>query len=173
MRRALVDDARAGEAAVPPAMESRAGKRLAAVLPDHRGLRAALLGIEEMFERVAPEREFGDLLAQLLGRDRCVPDLAALPVHAEAPAAEVEVASSDRRRPCRPSGPWPRRHRCTSCGSASRDVGAHTCDDVRSKRFESARRNRFHRPVEAVRVVEHPGMHLRLACYLGGSCEIG
>src|SRR6266498_845864 len=95
VRRSLVDDAGACEAAVPPAMERRSGERLAAVLPDHRPLRTALLRVEQVLGRVAPEGELSDLLAELLGRNRRVADPAALAVHAEASAAEVEVAVAD------------------------------------------------------------------------------
>lgn len=49
-----------------------------------------------MLERVAPTGELGEFLAELLGRDRRVPDLAALAVDSEAPAAEVEVAVTRR-----------------------------------------------------------------------------
>src|SRR5262245_52966686 len=52
-RRALVDDAGAREAAVPPAMKGRPGERLAAVLPDHGPLRPALLRVEQVLERIS------------------------------------------------------------------------------------------------------------------------
>src|SRR5262245_30282605 len=96
-RRALVDDAGAREAAVPPAVERRPGRRLTAILPDHGFLRATLLRIQQVLQRISAPRELCELLAQLLGRDRRVPDLPALPVDAQAAAAEVEVAVADRR----------------------------------------------------------------------------
>jgi hypothetical protein len=74
-RRPFVDDAGTREAAVPPAMERRPGERLASVFPDHGSLRPALLRVEQVLERVAAERQVGELLAKLLGRDRRVPDL--------------------------------------------------------------------------------------------------
>jgi hypothetical protein len=77
-------------------MERRPGKWLSAVIPDHRPHRAARLRVEEVLLRVASEREPSDLLAQLLGRDRRVPDLAALVVHAEPLPAQVEVAVAAR-----------------------------------------------------------------------------
>jgi hypothetical protein len=77
-------------------MESRPRERFPAVLPDHRSLRVALLRVEEVLLRVAPEREFGELLALLLGRNRGVPDLAALAVDAKAPSPEVENRGADR-----------------------------------------------------------------------------
>jgi hypothetical protein len=85
VRRALVDDAGAGEAAVPPAMKRGAGERLAPVLPDDCPLGPALLRVEEVLLRVAAEREVGDLLAELLRRGRRVADLAALAADAKSP----------------------------------------------------------------------------------------
>lgn len=78
-RRPLVDDAGSGEAAIPPAMHRRSREPLEAVLPDDRSLRPALLRVQQMLVRVTTKRELGKLLAQLLGRDRRVPDLPPLP----------------------------------------------------------------------------------------------
>jgi len=64
--------------------------------PSQGPLWTAFLRVEEVLDRVTSQRKLGDFLSQLLGRDRRVPDLAALAVDAEAPPGQVKVALPDR-----------------------------------------------------------------------------
>jgi hypothetical protein len=48
-----------------------------------------------MLHRIPSERKRGDLLSQLLSRERGLADLPALAVHPQTPSSEVEIAKAN------------------------------------------------------------------------------